>query len=66
MSKSPTFVHCFSIYLYQCILFHYIQLIVTQFSMHVWFLSVYNHVLLRLIVTLETVIDVMIDIPVKL
>ena len=45
MSKSPTFVHDFSIYLYQCILFYYIQLIVTQFSVHVQFLSVYYHVL---------------------
>ena len=64
MSKSPIFVHdCnFSVYLYQCILFYSLQLIITQFSIYVSFLSVYDHVLWRLVVALETVIDMMIDI----
>ena len=62
MSQSLIFVHAFSIYLYQCILFYSIQLIITQFSIYVRFLSVYDHVLWRLVVALETVIDMMIDI----
>ena len=42
--------------------FIFLRLIVAQFSIDVKFLSVYNHVLWRLVVALETVIDMMIDI----
>ena len=62
LSKSPISMHDFSISLYQCVLFYFIQLLVSQFSIYVKFLSVYNCVLWRLVVTLETVIDVMIEI----
>ena len=63
MSKSCIFGNVFCTYLYQWILFYLIQLIMTQFSICVWFFSVYDHVLCRLIVTSETVKDGMIDIP---
>ena len=66
MSKSLIFAHAFSMYIYQCILFYSIQLIITQLSIYVRFLSVYDHVLGGLLVILETVIDMMIDIAVKL
>ena len=62
LSKSPVLMHYFSISLYQCILFYFIQLIIAQFSIYVKFLWVYNCVLLGLVVALETVIDAMIDI----
>ena len=52
LSKSPVLMHDFSISLYQCVLFYFIQLIIAQFSIYVKFLSVYDHGLWRLVVAL--------------
>ena len=62
MSKAPVLMHDFSIGLHQYVLFYFLHLIIAQLPNDVKFLSVYNHVLWRLVVTLETVTDMMIDI----
>ena len=64
--KSPIFVHDFSIYLYQCILFLFYIIAYNLIFNLCTVLSVYDCVLWRLVVALETVIDMMIDNPVKL
>ena len=46
--------------------FYFLHLIIAQFSNDVKFLSVYDCVLWRLVVALETVIDMMIDIYITL
>ena len=66
LSKSPILIHEFNRSLFQGVLFYFIQLLVSQFSIYVKFLSVYNYVLYRLVVTLEIVIDMMIDICISL
>ena len=65
VSKSLIIMPDFSIYLYQCILFYYILLILARFPNSAMFLFLYDCVLWSLVVTVETVIDMMIDGPVK-
>ena len=45
LSKSLLIMHDFSLKLYKCILFYCIKLIISQFSIYLKFLTVYDHVL---------------------